>query len=165
MSWTIREELPEDAPLIRAMMLKAFDGHPYSDGDESDVVDRLRRDGDLVLSQVAVERGAVIGHAAWSAARLSNEDAGWMVVGPIAVDPARQGKGVGHALIEAGEAAMRASGAKGITVLGDPLLYRRFGFKQHTPLRLEGELGEFLQVKSFGAEIPSATIRYAPAFG
>lgn len=33
------------------------------------------------------------------------------------------------------------------------------------PIRLEGELGEFLQVKSFGAPIPAATISYAPGFG
>jgi putative acetyltransferase len=67
--------------------------------------------------------------------------------------------------MEAGEAAMVALGAKGITVLGDPQLYGRFDYVQHTDLRLEGELGEYLQVKSFGAAIPNATISYAPAFG
>lgn len=29
-------------------------------------------------------------------------------------------------------------------------IYSRFGFKWNTPIRLEGELGVYLQVKSFG---------------
>ena len=165
MTPAIREERRGDEPAIRAMTLRAFEGHPYSDGDEADVIDRLRADGDLVLSLVAFDGEAMVGQATYSAARLSNGEEGWMVVGPVCVEPARQGQGIGRALIEAGEAAMRTRGAKGITVLGDPALYSRFGYAQHTPMRLEGELGEYLQVKSFGAPIPDATIAYAPAFG
>ncbi|WP_120077390.1 GNAT family N-acetyltransferase [Aurantiacibacter odishensis] len=165
MTWTIREERAGDEPAIRAMTLRAFEGHPYSDGDEADVIDRLRADGDLLLSLVAVEDGEIVGQVTYSSARLSNGEDGWMVFGPIAVEPARQGEGIGRALMDAGEQAMKARGAKGITVLGDPALYARFGYVQHTPLTLEGELGEYLQVKSFGAPIPSATLTYAPAFG
>jgi putative acetyltransferase len=164
-SWTIREEHAGDEAAIHALTERAFEGHPYSEGDEADVIDRLRADGDLLASLVAEDEGTIIGQVTWSAARLSNGEDGWMVVGPICVEPARQGEGIGRALLEAGEAAMQARGAKGITVLGDPQLYGRFGYRQHTPMRLEGELGEFLQVKSFGAPIPAATISYAPAFG
>ncbi len=153
------------AAAIRALTLRAFAGHPYSDGDEANVIDRLREEGDLVLSLVAVEGANILGQATYSAARLSNGEEGWMVLGPISVEPERQGEGIGRALMEAGEAEMRARGAKGITVLGDPQIYSRFGYRQHTPLRLDGELGEYLQVKSLGAPIPSATISYAPAFG
>ncbi len=165
MSWSIREELPGDEPAIRAMVLAAFEGHPYSDGDEADVIDRLRADGDLLLSLVVVEGDDVVGQATYSTARLSNGEEGWMVVGPVAVAPTAQGKGIGRALMEAGEAAMRNQGAKGITVLGDPILYARFGYAQHTPMTLPGDLGEYLQVKSFGAPIPAAEISYARAFG
>ncbi|MEL1252010.1 GNAT family N-acetyltransferase [Aurantiacibacter gilvus] len=165
MSWTIREERTGDEEAIRSVVDAAFEGLPYSDGDEADMIDRLRRDGDLLLSLVAVEDGEVIGQVAYSAAGLSNGEEGWMVVGPIAVSPAHQGKGIGRALMEAGEAAMRERGAKGITVFGDPALYGRFGYRQYTPMTQAGELGEYLQVKSFGAEIPAAEIRYAPGFG
>ncbi|WP_338241824.1 GNAT family N-acetyltransferase [Aurantiacibacter hainanensis] len=165
MTWTIREERAGDEAAIHALTERAFDGQPYADGDEADVIDRLRAAGDLKLSLVAVEDGHIIGQATYSTARLSNGDDGWMVIGPIAVQPSRQGEGIGRALIEAGEAALKARGVRGITVLGDPALYSRFGFRQHTPLRQEGELGEYLQVKSFGATIPDATIGYAPAFG
>lgn len=165
MSWTIRKERRGEEAAIHALTVRAFAGHPYSDGDEQDVIDRLRGDGDLLLSLVADEAGTIIGQITYSRAILSNGEGGWMVIGPIAVDPAHQGKGVGRALMYAGEEAMRAMGAKGITVLGDPQLYRRFGYIQHTPLTLEGELGEFLQVKTFGAAIPTTTLTYAPAFG
>jgi len=165
MSWTIREERPGDEAAIRAMTERAFAGHPYSDGEEANVIDRLRADGDLVLSLVVTEGEAIIGQATYSAAKLSNGEEGWMVIGPIAVDPSQQGRGIGRALMDAGEAAMKRRGAKGITVLGDPALYAKFGYKRYTPIRLEGELGEYLHVKSFGAAIPVATISYEPAFG
>jgi len=164
-SWTIREERAGDEKAIHALTRRAFEGHPYSDGDEAEVIDRLRADGDLLLSLVAVESGNIVGQVTYSTARLSSGDEGWLVVGPVAVEPARQGAGIGRALLEAGEAAMRARGAKGITVLGDPALYSRFGYVQHTPMQLEGEVGEYLQVKSFGVPIPAATLTYAPAFG
>ena len=165
MSWAIREEEAGEESAIHAMMLRAFEGHPYSDGDEADVIDRLRADGDLLLSLVAVEDDKILAQASYSKAMLSNGEEGWMVIGPIAVDPACQGRGIGRALIEEGEMRLKNAGAKGITVLGDPQLYAHFGFIQFTPMKLEGELGEYLQVKSFGADIPAAFITYAKGFG
>ena len=162
---TIRPERPGDESGIRDLTARAFAGHPYSDGDEADVIDRLRADGDLVLSLVAVKGATIIGQATYSAAVLSNDETGWMVLGPIAVEPSCQGNSVGRRLIEAGEKAMRELGAKGITVLGDPQIYGRFGFVRHTAMRQDDELGTFLQVKTFGTAIPAATIRYARAFG
>ncbi|MEN7538064.1 GNAT family N-acetyltransferase [Aurantiacibacter flavus] len=165
MSWTIRPERPGDEAAIRALTQRAFLGLPYSDGDEADMIERLRSDDDLLLSLVAEDHRGIIGQITYSRALLSNGEDGWMLIGPISVAPARQREGIGRALIEAGEAAIREMGAKGITVLGDPQLYGRFGFAQHTPLRLEGELTEYFQVKSFGADIPEATVSFAPAFG
>ena len=160
----IREERAGDADAIRAMVARAFIGHAYSDGDEQDVIDALRADGDLLLSLVAVAGEAIIGHAAYSPAILANGEKGWVVLGPVAVDPAHQGRGLGRRLIEAGEAIMRSRGAKGITVLGDPELYRRFGFAQDTPMWLAGELGWAFQVKSLGPAIPATEQSYVRAF-
>jgi putative acetyltransferase len=164
-NFSIRPERPGDEAAIRDITMRAFVGRPYSDGDEADVIDRLRADGDLVLSLVAVSAGTVIGQVTFSAARLSNGETGWFVLGPIAVAPERQGEGVGRALIAAGEASVRQLGGKGMTVLGDPEIYSRFGFVRDTPMRQEDELGAFLQVKTFGPAIPDTTIRYARAFG
>lgn len=161
---TIRPERAGEEAAIRAMVRRAFVGHAYSDGDEQDVIDRLRADGDLLLSLVAVEDGAIIGQATYSPAMLENGEEGWVVLGPMAVDPVQQGKGLGRRLVEAGEAIMRERGAKGITVLGDPELYAHFGFRQDTPMWLAGELGWAFQVKSLGPAIPATEQRYVRAF-
>ena len=166
MSFAIREERAGEEAAIREMVTRAFIGHPYSDGDEQDVIDRLRADGDLLLSLVAIDdaSGAIIGQITYSPAILANGDTDWVVLGPIAVEPAHQGKGIGRALIERGETIMRERGAKGITVLGDPQIYSRFGFETGTAMWLAGELGWAFQVKSLGAPIPACEQSYVRAF-
>jgi putative acetyltransferase len=163
-SQSIRPERPGEEAAIRDTVIRAFAGHAYSDGVEQDVIDRLRADGDLLLSLVAEQDGAIIGHATFSPAILENGEDGWVVLGPMAVDPAHKGRGLGRKLIEAGEAIMRERGAKGITVLGDPELYARFGFATDTPMWLAGELGWAFQVKSLGPPIPATEQRYVRAF-
>lgn len=160
----IRPEVPGEEETIHALVKRAFDGHHYSDGDEQNVIDKLRADRDLVLSLVAVHRDELIGQITYSRAILMNGQEGWFVLGPVAVEPAHHGEGIGRALIEAGEAAMRERGAAGLTVLGDPELYKRFGFQQNSPMWLAGELGWAFQVKSFGAPIPACEQRYVRAF-
>ena len=161
---TIRPEQPGDQATIHDMVRRAFIGRPYADGDEQDVIDRLRADGDLLLSLVAEADGTIIDQITFSPAILANGDSDWVVLGPVAVDPAHQGKGLGRALIAAGEAAMRATGKAGVTVLGDPAIYRRFGYATGTPMWLAGELGWAFQVKSFGGPIPACEQCYVRAF-
>ena len=162
--FTIRPEYSGEEPAIYAMVTRAFDGHPYSDGDEQDVINILRADGDLILSLVAVQGETILGQITYSRAILVNGETDWYVLGPVAVEPSHQGQGIGRALIETGEAAMKARGAKGLTVLGDPAIYSRFGFVQNSPMWLAGELGWAFQVKSFGAPIPACEQRYVRAF-
>lgn len=161
---TIRAEQTGDEAAIHAMVARAFDGHPYSDGDEQDVIDRLREDGDLLLSLVALNGETIIGQITFSPAILADGDTGWAVLAPVAVEPSHHGKGVGRALIEAGEAAMRAKGASGMTVLGNPEIYSRFDFEADTPMWLAGDLGWAFQVKSFGGPIPACEQKYVRAF-
>ena len=108
--------------------------------------------------------GDLVGHAAYSAAILSNGEQGWFALGPIGVLPPRQGLGIGRALVEAGSAMLRDRGASGIVLLGDPDLYARFGFVRDTPLFISGPLAGYFQVLPFVDEIPEAQVRFAPAF-
>ena len=50
------------------------------------------------------------------------------LLGPVAVRPDLQRRGIGQALIRAGIDRMRADGRAAIFVLGDPAYYGRFGF-------------------------------------
>ena len=160
----VREERPGDEAAIRRVVGAAFTDHPHSEGTEPAIVDRLRSDGDLVLSLVTEQEGAMVGHAAYSAAILSNGEQGWFALGPIGVLPERQGQGIGRMLVEAGAAMLKARGAKGIVLLGDPELYARFGFVRGTPLSIAGPLAGYFQVLPFVKEVPEAQVRFARAF-
>jgi putative acetyltransferase len=162
--WLIRKERPGDEPAIHRVTEAAFTGHPHSEGTEPAIVDALRADGDLALSLVAETGSGIIGHVAFSPARLSDNEAGWYTLGPVSVLPERQGQGIGRALIEAGIAHMRKAGAQGVVVLGDPDLYGRFGFARGTALHIAGPLADYFQVLPFVPEAPDARTDFAPAF-
>ena len=161
---TIRAERPGDEAAIRRLTEAAFAGVSYSDGSEPAIVDALRADGDLALSLVAETDGVVIAHVAFSPAILSNGEPGWLTLGPISVAPARQGSGIGRALIEDGIARLRQAGAAGIVLVGSVERYARFGFVRSTRLQIEGPLAEYFQVLAFSEAVPAATVEFAPGF-
>jgi len=161
---TVRAERPGDEPAIHHVTEAAFADHPHSEGTEPAIVDALRACGDLALSLVAEEGGAIVGHVAFSRAILSGGEGGWYTLGPISVLPDQQGRGIGRALVEAGAAHWRKAGAQGIVLLGDPALYSRFGFVTGTPLHIEGPLADYFQVLSFTESIPASSVTFAPAF-
>ena len=85
---------------------------PSVDGKKRDLVNRLREDGVLWLSQVALLQGKIVAHAAYSLVTISEGANQWRypAVGPIAVAPAFQRRGIGTALIQAGLEAVRDAG-------------------------------------------------------
>jgi putative acetyltransferase len=124
MSFVIRPERTEDVTGIDAVLRAAF-----PEAVEADLVTRLRADGDLALSLVAEENGAIIGQVAFVPVTL-DPDPGYRIWGlaPISVLPQRQGQGVGSALTEAGLDAAEDAGIGLVLVLGDQNFYGRFGF-------------------------------------
>ena len=122
----IVEEGPEDISGIRLVNQLAFDGD-Y----EADVVDRLRRNCPSILSLVAKQGEEVIGHILFSPARIVQVE-GWTVpgmgLGPLAVHPEHQSKGIGSALCQVGMQCIQAELYPFVIVLGHPTYYPRFGF-------------------------------------
>ena len=161
----IRSERAEDAPQIAAVTTAAFAGEPHSSGTEAAIVAGLRVAGALTVSLVAEDAGELLGHVAFSPVTIDGRSAGWFGLGPVSVRPDRQSVGVGRALIEAGLAELRAQGAKGCVVLGDPAYYGRFGFSCDPTLRYADAPAEYFQRLSFGAETPTGKVDYHPAFG
>ena len=163
--YTLREEQAGDFAPIHELTFRAFSGDPGYRVVEHKVVDILREDGDLVLSLVAVDDADnIVGHVAFSSAILSTGEQGWFALGPISVDPDRQGQGIGRALVVGGCARMRERGAKGIVLLGSLKLYSRFGFVSGTPLTIEGPHASYFQILPFVESIPDAQASFAPAF-
>lgn len=160
----IRPERAEDVERISRITEEAFREEVHSSHTEHHIITELRRRGALSCSLVAVWKEVPVGHIAFSPVEISDGSACWYGLGPVAVTREWQGKGIGQALVSAGLAALRLSGAAGCVVLGEPGFYERFGFRQVAGCVLEGVPPEYFQVLPFGRKEPTGTVRYDVAF-
>ncbi|MEM7688623.1 MAG: N-acetyltransferase [Pseudomonadota bacterium] len=162
---TIRPEGPGDEAAIFELTQAAFKGMPFSDGTEPYIVDKLREDGDLSLSLVALDKQRIVGHVAISPITISDGTRDWYGLGPVSVWTELQRLGIGSALILRAIADMRERGAKGIALLGSTDYYPRFGFKHEPQLRYPGPPAENFQCLLLDGDLPSGDIAYSHAFG
>ncbi len=160
----VRPEHEADIDAIRTLTETAFRTAPHADGTEHLIIDRLRAAGALALSLVAEADGTVVGHVAFSPVVISDGSAGWYGLGPIAVDPARQGEGVGGRLVREGLDRLKARGATGCVLLGDPAYYGRFGFSPDPRLTLDGVPPEYFLRVAFSPVYGEGTVSYHPGF-
>ncbi len=160
----VRPEREEDIDAIRALTETAFKTAPHADGTEHLIIDRLRAAGALTLSLVAEAGGAIVGHVAFSPVALSDGSEDWYGLGPISVDPARQGEGIGGKLIREGLERLKALGATGCVLLGDPVYYSRFGFEPDPKLTLDGVPPEYFMRVAFSPVYGEGTVSYHPGF-
>ena len=120
----IRAEVEADRAAVHALNRAAFD----SDA-ETDLVDALRKQADPCISLVAEEAGEIVGHIMFSPALVAADaNLRAMALGPMAVLPARQDKGICSALVRAGLEQCRLAGCVAVFVLGHARYYPRFGF-------------------------------------
>ncbi|GMN03452.1 GNAT family N-acetyltransferase [Erythrobacter sp. MTPC3] len=162
---TLRPEMPGDEETIHRLTEAAFRDMPFSDGDEHHLVDQLRKAGDLTLSLIAEDAERIVGHIAMSPVTITDGARDWYGLGPVSVWPEIQRRGIGGALIKRAIADIRASGAKGIVLLGSNEYYPRFGFMREPQLTYPGAPAEYFQCLVLDGELPSGTVSFAPAFG
>ena len=162
---TIRPERAGDEAVIHELTKAAFRDMPFSEGDEQELVDALRNDGDLTLSLVAEDGMRIVGHIAFSPVAISDGTLDWYDLGPVSVWPDLHGQGIGSALVRRGIADMRGKGAKGIVLLGSPDYYGRFGFEHDPHLQYPGPPAEYFQRLVLDGPAPTGVVRYVPAFG
>jgi len=165
--WTIRRERDGDEAAIAEVITTAFAGEEWSDGSEAGIVDRLRDSLELESSYVAVTpSGSVVGHIAFSPVTIDGGECGWYGLGPLAVLPDWQRRGIGAALVEASLEDLQRIDAAGCVVLGEPRYYARFGFAHDPVLTYPGaSVPEYFQRLVLGGEPLRGVVSYSPAFG
>jgi len=122
----IREERKEDFEEIRRLNEGAF-GQPV----EGDLIDALRAGGAVTVSLVAEVEGQMVGHILFSPVTVTGgDDLKAVGLGPMAVLPEHQRRGIGSLLIRKGLEYCRRAGIQAVVVLGHPDYYPRFGFRR-----------------------------------
>jgi putative acetyltransferase len=155
----IRDEEPADLAALHEVVEAAFQRR-----DEADLVDKLRTDGDVVISLVALNRDELVGHVLFSKMVAPFSALG---LAPVAVKPNWQRSGIGAKLIHAGLTRAKEKGWQGVFVLGAPSYYRGFGFDPALASGFTSPYsGPYLMALALGADLPATkgTIEYAPAF-
>lgn len=120
---TVRESRADDLSAIEALYPAAF-----PDEDLLPLVRELLAEPSGVTSLVANNGGAVIGHCVITACGTESSAVKVALLGPLAVLPARQARGIGGALVRDGLRRMSEQKVARVFVLGDPAYYGRFGF-------------------------------------
>jgi putative acetyltransferase len=164
---TIRTERTGDCPAIRRVLEQAF-GKP----DEADLVDALRRRDAVILSLVATVDDQVVGHILFTPVTIEGEGSSFHAVGlgPMAVLPPYQNKGVGSKLVCDGLQKCGEAGHEIVVVVGHPNYYPRFGF---TSAKSRGIQWEFdvpdevfmvIELREGGLAGRKGVVRYQPEF-
>lgn len=162
----IRAEKQRDWVATHTVNVSAF-GRPA----EADLVDALRDQVQPIVSLVAEDNGALVGHIMFTPVCLAGHSAlKIMGLAPLAVAPEHQRKGVGSALVRAGLDQCTLLGFGAVVVLGDPEYYHRFGFSSsaHFGIRCDYDVAEsaFMVVELQAGFLcgASGTIKYHTAF-
>ncbi len=132
LSLAIRHELPIDAEPIERLHERAF-----GPGRFARTAFRLREGGGHLLD---FSFTALVGTLLVGSVRMTPVSAGAvpaLMLGPLAVEPAFEGRGIGTALMRRAIDAARAKGHSLVLLVGDEAYYGRFGFWRVPPRQLE----------------------------
>jgi putative acetyltransferase len=159
----IRAEEPGEDLAISEVHIHAFGGT-----EEAEAVEALRGQGALLASLVAVIRDRIVGHIALSPVDVGGVPRAAVALGPLAVEPEFQGRGIGGMLVDAFLQHCRVRDEGLVVVVGYPGYYGRFGFVPAERFGLHycdaGEAFQALEVRPGAAAGLSGEVRYHPAF-
>ena len=124
----IRTERIDDYEQVFRVITEAFKTAEHSDGNEADLVCRLRKSPSFIpeLSLVALEDNAVVGHILFSKAYVG--DTTVLALAPLSVLPSYQNRGIGLALIRYGHKIAKNLGYGFSVVLGHAGYYPKAGY-------------------------------------
>ncbi len=158
-------ERPGDIDAIRSVNREAFPKE-----NEARLVDQLRGGEAWIpeLSRFAIQ-DVVVGHILFTKAIIGDATP-VLALGPMAVRPSHQRRGIGSLLVRSSLDVARALGHGLVIVLGHPKFYPRFGFvraRQHgilPPHDWRDANWMVLPVRDGALEGVRSVVRYPPAF-
>jgi len=163
---SVREAHPGDHGAVRAVVEAAFEDEPTVPA----IVEELRATRRMVAELVAVDGEAVVGHVALSRGWVDDDErpVPVVVLGPLAVLPARQRAGLGTRLVAEAIEVARSRGEAYVFLEGSPAYYGprgfvradRHGFLAPTE-RIPGPAFQVMVLDDVGA---SGRLVYADAF-
>jgi putative acetyltransferase len=150
----IRESVPGDLAAIELLYPEAF-----PDEDLLPLVRDLLREAPIVLSLVGIIGSRLVGHVIFTNCSVDGSGGKAALLGPLAVAPAWQRRGIGSAIVRAGLRRLEDADVSHVYVLGDPAYYGRLGFLPESyvepPYPLPAEWGGAWQSKTLcGAATP-----------
>lgn len=121
--FTIEKPLPEDDAAIEALL-----DHAFGPGRFTKTAYRIRELAGLDPDLNFIARGAsgLVGSIAFAPVRIGGKEA--RLLGPLAVAPEYNNKGIGKGLIDHGVRAVFESGCEIVILVGDREYYARSGF-------------------------------------
>lgn len=163
----IRPERKCDFDEIRLVVKTAFSGAVHTDGEEHNLVDRLRLTDEYIadLSLIAEIRGRIVGYAMFSLIYIENTKA--IALAPLAVLPEFQNLGIGRALIAAGHRKATEGDYCCSVVLGSPEYYSKSGYLPASQFVITAPFdlpSDYYLVFPFKSELPQGTVSYSSAF-
>lgn len=120
----IRESAPDDLAAIESLYPEAF-----PDEDLLPLVRELLRASSSRLSLLGTVDGLLVGHVIFTKCHVAESAGPDALLGPLAIAPAWQRRGIGSAVIRAGLRHLEDAGVTQVYVLGDPRYYGRLGFR------------------------------------
>ena len=123
----IRESAPGDLISIEALYPDVFPNE-----DLLPLVTELLQEATIALSLVGIIGPSLVGHVIFTTCGVAGSSDKVALLGPLAVAPAWQRRGIGSALVRAGLQQLDSAGVTRVFVLGDPAYYGRLGFVPET---------------------------------
>ena len=141
----IRAEEPADYKNTELMAMRSFFNKYGPAADEHFLIRIIRQSEDYIpeISRIAEYNGRIVGAVYYTKAWIVDGDVTHDVItfGPLAVEPTMEGNDIGGTLMHETIKLAKEAGFAGITLMGEPYYYPRFGFERGAKYGINDEHG------------------------